>query len=142
MPTTTVFVSYARTDDDDGRISDLINEISVAYKRVTGDPLNCFIDTHSIEAADQWQQKVDTGLQNSVLMFAFLSPSYFRSKWCGWEWDHYIDKGKKQDGLIYPFIIQSYDKIRDFAPDEQRRVEQANSIQILNRPGYSGGFFT
>lgn len=126
------FVSYSRADNVDDRISELVSDIQVTYRKLTGKSLVDFMDVSEIETSDQWREKVDVGLQNSALMIAFLSASYFRSKFCATEWEFFVKRATKRKGIIYPIVLYPYDIITDFSPQEQDRVAQAREIQLLD----------
>jgi hypothetical protein len=50
-----------------------------------------FFETHEIRSMDDWEAKIVTGLRQSRMMVAVLSPSYFQSAFCRREWEIYVE---------------------------------------------------
>jgi TIR domain len=89
-----LFVSYAHANDRDAdseKVSALVEAIEADYLRVIGTPLRVFFDTHAIRAMDDWEAKILTGLRQSKMMVAVVSPAYFASEFCRREWEFYIE---------------------------------------------------
>ena len=89
-----LFISYAHADDRDEnreKVAALVEAIKADYLRVTGAALNVFFDTHAIRSMDDWEAKIHTGLRQSRMMVAVLSPSYFQSVFCRREWEIYVE---------------------------------------------------
>jgi hypothetical protein len=84
-----LFISYARRDNRDGRVSDLVRRISTDFDRFAGRPLTCFFDLNDIHGMDDWRQRILGGLRESHLMLACLSPAYIESPNCAWEFNEY-----------------------------------------------------
>jgi hypothetical protein len=73
-----LFVSFAHADDQDEnreKVVALVAAIKTDYLRVTGAPLRVFFDTHAIHSMDDWEAKILTGLRQSRMMVAVLSPN-------------------------------------------------------------------
>jgi tetratricopeptide (TPR) repeat protein len=89
-----LFISYAHADDrgeNAGKVAALVGAIEAEYLRVTGGVLNVFFDTHAIRSMDDWLARILTGLRQSKMMVAVLSPSYFQSDYCRREWEFYVE---------------------------------------------------
>ena len=89
-----LFISYAHTDDRGahaGKVTALVEAIKADYLRVTGTPLRVFFDTQEIRSMDAWEARILTGLGQSKMMVAILSPSYFGSACCLKEWEIYVE---------------------------------------------------
>ena len=135
-----VFLSYARTDDRDIQfVSKLAKEMQRAFQSFTGRQLRIFVDTREIATAEIWQESIKRALENSTVMVAALTPSYFTSEWCGREWDHFRDqeeRHRRQIGLpasrslIFPVQFVSLDKVLDPGNEARRRMSEARSRQI------------
>jgi tetratricopeptide (TPR) repeat protein len=88
-----LFVSYAHADNfgaHAGKVTLMVEAIKAEHKRRTGSDLNVFFDTTEIKTADDWAKKIKTGLLQSKLMIAILSPNYFGSPYCRQEWAEYV----------------------------------------------------
>ena len=89
-----LFISYAHADDRGehaGKVAALVEAIKADYLRVTGTPLRVFFDTDEIRSMDAWEARILTGLRQSKMMVAILSPSYFASAYCLKEWEIYVE---------------------------------------------------
>ena len=89
-----LFISYAHADDRSahaGKVTALYEAIKADYLRVTGTPLRVFFDTDEIRSMDAWKARILTGLGQSKMMVAILSPSYFASAYCLKEWEIYVE---------------------------------------------------
>ena len=39
---------------------------------------------------DDWRHRILNGLRSSKILLVCLSPNYFRSEYCRWEWEEYL----------------------------------------------------
>lgn len=89
------FVSYARKDNENGWITQFIEELLAEHNKFIGnDPsrqLIPFFDKEDIRSFDDWQDRIHQGVAKSRLFLSFLSPNYFASEWCQREWKTWID---------------------------------------------------
>jgi hypothetical protein len=92
------FVSYARNDtayesfrkDMKKFIDDLSARVAVkmAVPRVG----ICFFDESSIETGTIWRSELSEALKGTKVGVTLYSPSYFTSKWCGKEFQVFLDR--------------------------------------------------
>jgi tetratricopeptide (TPR) repeat protein len=90
-----LFVSYAHKDDQGqyaGRVTALKQWIEREFQRVTSRALRVFFDADEIPAMSVWEHRILTGLRQSRIMLAVLSPSYFASDYCRREWEEYVNQ--------------------------------------------------
>jgi tetratricopeptide (TPR) repeat protein len=85
-----LFISYSRRDNDNGRVSQLLDRISSDFESFVGRPLKAFLDKNEIHGMDDWRQKIQQSLRESHLFLAVLSPNYLVSPNCRWEWEDYV----------------------------------------------------
>jgi tetratricopeptide (TPR) repeat protein len=85
-----LFVSYARRDNENGRVSQLVDRIGGDFESFAGRPLRIFFDQDEIRGMDDWRQKIQQSLRESHLFLAILSPGYLASQYCRWEWEDYV----------------------------------------------------
>ena len=86
------FVSYARSDNANGWISNFVEELLAEHRKfAAGRDLTYFFDKHEIGAGADWQHTLNHGIAHSKLFVAFISPNYFASEWCRKEWRAWID---------------------------------------------------
>lgn len=81
-----VFISYARKDDVDARVSTFVDALSRFHKVITGDELRVFFDRDEIRSGDDWYLRLLESLRHSASMVALLSPAYLESEYCWIEW--------------------------------------------------------
>lgn len=91
-----IFLSYARKDnaphkagDAKGWVTTLRDEIVEDQQRFSTEPLRVFFDTSDIADMDDWRHRIVQGLRSSQILLVCLSPNYFRSEYCRWEFEEY-----------------------------------------------------
>lgn len=134
-----IFFSYARSDDpDQSWMPKLIEVMAKRFKLKTGRELRYFLDTHSIKKAQEWEKKIKNELEKSSVMVTVLTPSYFTSKMCGWEWDSFDSlqfmTASKYDlsslqRLLYPIKLIAWDNVIEITDDQRRRMDEAKKIE-------------
>ncbi len=102
-----IFLSYSRRDnavpdgaspeavspDARGWVTALRDHILADHRRFSTEPLRIFFDVcpeSGIQAMDDWRHRILDGLKHSKILLVCLSPNYFRSEYCRWEWEEYI----------------------------------------------------
>jgi len=93
-----IFISYSRKDnvrltpdDEKGWVEAFRDAIIAEHRSITTDPLEICLyhDLREIESFDDWQRNILTGLRESRILLVCLSPNYFNSPPCLWEWEEY-----------------------------------------------------
>ena len=75
-----VFLSYTHFDDEEQqRITKLVSSMETIFRALTGRILRVFIDTRAIDTAQKWEERILHAIENSTLLVAILTPSYFTS---------------------------------------------------------------
>ena len=94
-----IFLSYSRRDnalppglppDAKGWVTALRDHILDDHRRFSTEPLRIFFDVSEIRDMDDWQHRILGALRHSKILLICLSPDYFRSPYCRWEWDEYL----------------------------------------------------
>ncbi|MEW1589459.1 toll/interleukin-1 receptor domain-containing protein [Micromonospora vinacea] len=137
-----VFVSYARSDEQfSGRISDITLRIREVFRSLTGRELRLFLDREAISTASLWEQRIMTAVENSAILIAIQTPSYFTSQWCGREWDVFtMLEAERRDrhelrpyeSLIFPILLTDATLMMAPSPDAHRRVAEMRKRQSIN----------
>lgn len=90
-----VFISYCRRDDvgpdgasSGGWVSALKKVLETSS--AGGPPLRVFFDTADIRAWEDWRHRILAALRQSKVLVVCLSPAYFESEYCRWEWEHFV----------------------------------------------------
>ncbi|HLG16227.1 MAG TPA: toll/interleukin-1 receptor domain-containing protein [Blastocatellia bacterium] len=89
-----IFLSYARRDNlpasgDIGWVTALRDHIIEDHRRFSTEPLRVFLDTTEIRDMDDWRHRILGALRQSRILLVCLSPNYFASDSCRWEWEEY-----------------------------------------------------
>ena len=74
-----LFISYSRRDNQQGRITQLVERIQADFAAFAGRPLVPFFDATEIRGMDDWRHRILQGLRESRLLLACLSPAYLQS---------------------------------------------------------------
>ncbi|RUL90860.1 toll/interleukin-1 receptor domain-containing protein [Verrucosispora sp. FIM060022] len=109
QPEVSVFASYAHVDNDAtyGRVSRLIDDIANSYRSMTGREVGVFKDSESIEAGDDWRDRIRLGLSSSSIFLAFISPAYLRSTFCRQEFNEFLGflNANSSTRLVLPLLF-------------------------------------
>nr|MCU0469872.1 tetratricopeptide repeat protein [Arcicella sp.] len=84
-----VFISYSRKNLD--FVRKLIEKIQLHQKKNALQPLRIFFDKTEIKLGEDWTSKLMQGLKNTTAMLVNVSPEYFQSFYCKWEWQKFIE---------------------------------------------------
>ncbi len=93
-----LFISYSRKDnqpkpgDGLGWVTALRDEILADHKRFSTEPLRIFFDQTEIKDMHDWRHRILDGLRHSRILLVCLSPDYFASEYCRWEFEEYIQR--------------------------------------------------
>ena len=85
-----IFISYARRDNQQGRVTELKQQLEADYRAFTNTELRCFFDLEDIKGMDDWRHRLLEGLRQSQLLLLVLSPGYLDSEYCEWEIVEYL----------------------------------------------------
>ena len=85
-----IFISYARKDNSTGWVTAIRDHIVADHAKFSPQRLRIFFDTLEIKDADDWRLRILGALRKSRILLVCLSPSYFASEYCIWEWKEYI----------------------------------------------------
>src|SRR5260370_41431325 len=79
-----LFISYSRCDNEQGRITQLVERIKQDFALFAKRELVPFFDVDEIHGMQDWRQRILQGLRESRLLVAWLPPAYLKSAYCGW----------------------------------------------------------
>ncbi|HLX56785.1 MAG TPA: TIR domain-containing protein [Ktedonobacteraceae bacterium] len=137
-----IFLSYTHFDDGEQlRITKLVSSMETIFRALTGRILRVFLDIRTIDTAQIWEERILHAIENSTVLVAILTPSYFTSEWCGKEWDYFINLENKsrasgkisaEQGLIFPIKLIDWNRILRLSDIEQRRLAEASRRQFIN----------
>src|SRR5688572_4677483 len=101
------FLSYSRANND-AFLKRFFDELSQAVRDRRGLPQSAevgFFDQRQIELGEQWDGTIVTALQNSSVFLAIASPAYFRSEYCGKEWELFRQRTSPSTGQPLPPLL-------------------------------------
>ncbi|HEV7477924.1 MAG TPA: toll/interleukin-1 receptor domain-containing protein, partial [Burkholderiales bacterium] len=85
-----LFISYSRRDNEQGRVTQLVERIKAGFATIAGRELAVFFDEHDILGMEDWRQRILHGLRESRLLLTCISPGYLASEWCQAEFVEYL----------------------------------------------------
>ncbi len=100
-----IFLSYSRHGDElppqappgaQGWVTALRDHILEDHRRFSTEPLRIFFDRSEILDMQDWRHRILGALRHSKILLVCLSPHYFRSPYCRWEWDEYLRRQMHQ----------------------------------------------
>ena len=137
-----VFISYK----SGSLFGDWVYDIFLPnFKEILENALNrdvkLFVDRYEILSGAAWPERIKRALMHSRCLIPILSPTYFRSEWCNYEYNAFHDREKRlgyrttdnPGGLIVP--IRLFDG--EHFPDCAKRIQSFDCRDFL-RP--AGGF--
>ncbi|MBX7212117.1 MAG: toll/interleukin-1 receptor domain-containing protein [Verrucomicrobiaceae bacterium] len=86
-----LFISYSRRDNEQGRITQLVERIKTDFAPFAKRELVPFFDQEEIHGMSDWRQRILQGLRESRLLLACLSPAYLRSEYFEWEFVEHLE---------------------------------------------------
>ncbi|HAB18816.1 MAG TPA: toll/interleukin-1 receptor domain-containing protein [Verrucomicrobiota bacterium] len=95
-----LFISYSRRDNEQGRITQLVERINQDFARFAKRKLVPFFDQQEIHGMSDGRQRILQGLRESRLLLACLSPAYLQSEYCEWEFVEFL---KYEIGHLHGF---------------------------------------
>src|SRR6187200_2128393 len=141
-----LFISYSRQDNrprraDDvrGWVTALRDEIIDDHRRFSTEPLTIFLDTDEIRTFDDWSQRILRGLRESRILLVCVSPDYFKSPYCHWEWDEYLARQMHtllgQDSIA-PVVIVEIPDPEDLLAACWTRARNAGRPDVSDRSAW------
>ena len=81
-----IFWSYAKLDNKKPyKLTTLRKAFSVTFNETTGIENKILIDEVDLPWGEKWKKKIDELIQESDAMISILTPSYFNSRMCIYE---------------------------------------------------------
>ena len=143
-----IFLSYSRQDNVPtaqdttvGWVTALRDHILEDHRRFSTEPLRIFFDAEAIRDMDDWRHRILEGLRASKILLVCLSPSYFASEYCRWEWEEY--SRRQVHSLIGHESIASVYFVEVPGSDEQKIAKWFDELTRGNftdiRPWFPAG---
>lgn len=99
-----IFISYCSKDRDLRLIFEEALKINLASSKHQFDSIWSDV---AINAGDDWNEKIQTALQESTIGILLVSPAFLHSKYCmGEEFSSMLDRRKKEGYKIFPVLLK------------------------------------
>lgn len=112
-----VFLSYSRYDDEHeaGLVSALRERLISEFRFQTGQELFVFHDKASIDLGENWQRRLEEGIDAASFLLVVLTPSYLRSTACREELGRFLERERQRgrDDLVLPLYYASVPESTD-----------------------------
>lgn len=137
-----VFISYSRKDNHSGPHGqpgwvDAVEQfIAARQAELPGQLLRVFHDTADIRDYDDWRHRILESLRSSKVLLVVLSPNYFESENCRWEWEHFLRRQGPRDlggdGVAVASVCVSDVPLSALGGkrDWYERIRRSNSIDL------------
>lgn len=93
-----IFVSYSRTDNDGGWVDGLVEFLKQDHRRYSTTDLRVYLDTRELRVGSDWKLSLRQALRGSRVLLACVSPNYFSSEYCQFEWEEFHAYRSQHDG--------------------------------------------
>ncbi|MFH0736480.1 MAG: toll/interleukin-1 receptor domain-containing protein [bacterium] len=109
-----IFISYARKDNINGRVTELKEQIEKQYAKTTGTNLKVFFDTEQIKSMDDFNDRILTALKEAAILVIILSPNYLESDYCNGETIEYLKYEYARGSQNNNVAVIYFNEITDF----------------------------
>jgi F-box protein 11 len=127
------FLSYVRKDDEHngGYLSKFRMRLSGEVYAQTGEVFDVFQDTKDIGWGDDWEDRINDGIDDGTFLICIITPCYFRSEACRKELSRFIarEKALGRHDLILPVYYITCPVLED----ESKRREDPLAQMISTR---------
>ncbi len=153
MSSSAVFLCYptranrspGQGPDMEGPISRLREALVEEVRIQSGDPdFDIFMDRTHVEVSENWQRRINEGLDQATLLLVLIQPLLFASSWCREEIDSFLKAEAKagRDDLIIPVLyvttpeldIHSTDKLAQKLAERQYFDWRPYRLTTLDAP--------
>ncbi len=98
-----IFWSYAKLDNmEPHKLTKLREAFSVVFDETTGSNNKILVDEIDLQWGVQWKQEIEKLILSSDAMISILTPSYFNSRMCIYEFKFAEENGTK----VYPLYFR------------------------------------
>jgi len=124
------FMSYAHTDDDDGRLSEFRNKLSAQTQKLIGERFPIFQDHEDIKWGQEWESRIEESLAEVTFFIPIITPSFFRSQHCRDELARFLEREKR---LGLKLILPVYYIETALIEDKSKRTSDELAQKIASR---------
>lgn len=134
-----LFLSYARHDNRQSNnfIAEFADALKNEVHSAWGKPIEIFVDVDSIGWGEDWRTRIDSGLQSSAYLIAFLTPTFLNRPECRRELHLFLEAERRvgRNDLILPVYYIDFSEWGD--PDSAESPEVAELIKVFKARNYA-----
>jgi hypothetical protein len=117
MPDPIAFMSYARSDDREGRLTRFREKLSEELRAQTGKEFAIFQDRNDILWGQSWSERIIDSIDATTFLIPILTPSFFASEPCRKELQRFIGREQelRRNDLVLPLYYILVPELEDKA---------------------------
>ena len=130
-PKPAAFMSYVRSDDKYGRLTEFRERLSDEVRVQIGEEFSIFQDRKDILWGQNWKKRIEESLDEVTFLIPIITPSFFNSSACRDELQQFIEHEKKlkRDDLVLPIYYVDCPLLND----EEKRAGDELAQAIADR---------
>ena len=103
-PKPAAFMSYARSDDQYGRLTEFRERLGTEVRVQIGEEFSIFQDRKDLLWGQNWKKRIEESIDEVTFLIPIITPSFFNSSACRDELQRFLEREKelKRDDLILP----------------------------------------
>jgi F-box protein 11 len=125
-PPPAAFLSYVRSDDKYGHITEFRQRLSDEVHVQTGEEFLIFQDRNDILWGQNWKQRIEESIDEVTFLTPIITPSFFNSPACRDELERFLEREKElqRDDLILPVYYVDCPLLNDAAKQAKDKLAQ------------------
>jgi hypothetical protein len=130
------FWSYARLDDQNGKVSRLRKAFEQSLSEAHGEDVELYQDTNHTNWGEDWKKRIEKELKNADFLIAVVSPSYLKRTHCRYEFEQAVKLGKTILPLYYrksPLLEEKTTRARAKKSDDRSKAQAAQFAEELGK---------
>ena len=114
-PKPAAFMSYARSDDQYGRLTEFRERLGTEVRVQIGEEFSIFQDRKDLLWGQNWKKRIEESIDEVTFLIPIITPSFFNSSACRDELQRFLEREKelKRDDLILPAYFIDYPLLND-----------------------------
>lgn len=127
-------MSYARTDDEDGWLTELRERLSQAVGRHTGEEFTIFQDRNDIKWGENWKERIEQSIDSATFFIPVITPRFFTSRACRRELKRFLSRESAlgRNDLVLPIY-----HVTCLQLDDPRKLSRSKFAQAIAKHQYA-----
>jgi tetratricopeptide (TPR) repeat protein len=135
-----IFMSYSHRDLSADMVAALRQELEYGFRERFDRSLNVFLDRSDIRTFDDWIVRCYRALRHSRFLLVCVSPGYFESDACRWEWEEWLkrelERGQVNSAAACVWLVElpnlRTQPVNDLASQWIQELWQRPSVSLHN----------